>query len=68
MDHMNEQEFEALLLDIFDDLSDDDTFRDELENNRAESFEDAGVLTMNKGVSVTLWNGQKFYLTVQQAQ
>ena len=34
----------------------------------ARSFSDAGVLTMNKGVVLTLQSGQKFQLTIVDAR
>ena len=68
MDEMNEEDFEQLLLEVFGELSDNDNFRDELENNRTRTFEDAGLLTMDKGVVVTLHNGKQFQLTIKQSR
>jgi hypothetical protein len=62
---MELDEFQNLLTDVFDYLSDQDSFRDELENNRIRTFDEAGLLTNDKGILLKLHNGQEFLIRIQ---
>lgn len=65
MKYMETKEFQELLSEVFDYLSDRDVFRDELEDNRTRTFDEAGLLTNDDGLLVKLNNGQEFLIRVQ---
>jgi hypothetical protein len=54
---MSEKKLETKLLDLFDRLLGD-------RGDRAETFEDRGVLTNNRGLVLTLPNRQEFQITI----
>lgn len=56
----SEKKLETKLLDLFDRL-----FAER--GGRAESFEERGVLTNNRGLVLTLPNGQEFQLTIVES-
>jgi hypothetical protein len=59
---LSEEDFEFYLADILADV-DPDIYPD-FDEVDTVSFQDAGVLTMNKGLVVRLPNGQKFQVTI----
>ena len=62
---MTEDEVAYLLLSILD--GDDDAF-EELDVARTSSFDSVGLLTMNKGVVLTLGDGSEYQLTVVRSR
>jgi len=65
---MEEQDFQDVLIDIFDSLSYDDGYYssifDKLMGNNCQSFSNAGLLTCNKGVVINLKDGSHFQITI----
>ena len=70
---MNEKEFENVLLESLS-LTDADPesvgFDSKMEGfiSDLSTFEDAGVMTMNKGLVVRLADGSEFQVTIVQSQ
>ncbi len=65
MEYISTKEFENLLAGVFEYLSDRDSFREELENNRTRTFDEAGLLTNDNGILLKLNNGQEFLIRIQ---
>jgi hypothetical protein len=61
---LTEEQFEEILFNMFNYFSDlhDDYY--ELEGNNVESFKEAGIMTMNSGLVVRLYNGKEYQLTI----
>ncbi len=75
---MHEKVFETLLLDLIDfaaditegdadDLGLDLGIDNDWSNAKVRTFEEAGVLTTDTGLVITLANGDQFYVTIQGA-
>jgi hypothetical protein len=58
---MNEQNFEQQLLEILSEES-------EMEISNAQTFENAGILTCNRGLVVCLASGAEFQVTIVQSR
>lgn len=65
MEYISTKEFENLLAGVFEYLSDRDSFREELENNRTRTFDEAGLLTNDNGILLKLNNGQEFLIRIR---
>ena len=67
---MNERGFEELLHQILDEFADEHPSQelgyadDEYQIARTETFEEAGVLTRNRGLIVGMRDGAEFQVTV----
>ena len=59
---LNERRLETKLVNLFDDLF------SRRSGGWAESFEDAGVLTGNRGVVISVGTGQEFQLTIVESK
>jgi hypothetical protein len=59
---LNERRLETKLVILFDDLF------SRRSGGWAESFEDAGVLTGNRGVVISVGTGQEFQLTIVESK
>ena len=59
---LNERRLESKLVNLFDDLF------SRRSGGWAESFEDAGVLTGNRGVVISVGTGQEFQLTIIESK
>jgi len=59
---LTERSLERKLVDLFDNLF------SRRSGGRAENFEDAGVLTGNRGVVISVGNGQEFQLTIVESK
>jgi hypothetical protein len=59
---LNERSLERKLVNLFD------TLFSRRSGGWAENFEDAGVLTGNRGVVVSVGNGQEFQLTIVESK
>lgn len=60
----SEEQFEEILTNMFSYFSDLHDDYEELECNNTETFKDAEIMTMNKGLVVRLYNGKEFQLTI----
>lgn len=65
---MNEIELENELIALLDYAGVDDTISESLEGNSQISFEDAGVLTHNRGFIMKLQDGSEFHITIYQSK
>jgi len=65
---MSEEEFANIVKNMFDEFYECDYNFPELENNRARTFDDVGMLTYNKGVVVDLFHGSQFQLTIVRSR
>jgi hypothetical protein len=63
---LTEREFQDNLQDALYELAEERPW-DELAVDSIDTFEQAGVLTLNKGLVVRLNNGQCFQLTIVEA-
>jgi hypothetical protein len=69
---MNERKFERTLQEVLEAVaassSQDRIAGEELSDAGISTFEDAGVLTNNRGLVVRLQNGAEFQVTIVQSQ
>lgn len=66
---MTEQELQEMLADmIFERKEADDEYELEASFGSVVSFEEAGVMTMNKGLVVRMRDGSEFQLTIVQSR
>lgn len=63
MAQLNEADLEDVLLELFDGGEAHEYLE---QDSTAESFRSAGVLTTDRGVVVTLADGSRFALTIQE--
>lgn len=64
----SEVQLQEVLRELLDELAyDEDMGYPELRDNRTESFAEAGVMTANKALVVTLPTGATYQLTVVQS-
>jgi hypothetical protein len=62
---METTEVQELLLDVILEVQDEDSFP---ELDRAESFEEAGILTTDAGLVLRMRDGSEFQLTIRQSR
>lgn len=62
---MNEREFQDLLQTLIEDDSIECV--DELEGASVATFEEGGILTRNKGLTISLADGSEFQITIVQS-
>ena len=60
---MNERKIESLILDL--EYDDENPLIRKIA--RATSFEDAGILTRNRGVVLRMYDGSEFQITIVQS-
>jgi hypothetical protein len=69
---MNERKMERALLELFEDIASDDELQASLDqpalpNARVKTFEDAGLLTRDRGIVLSLEDGSEFQITIVQS-
>jgi hypothetical protein len=62
---MKEKRFESLLRDLVEYADSDGA---ELNVRSVDTFENAGILTRNRGLVISLVDGSEFQLTIVQSQ
>jgi hypothetical protein len=60
----DEEQFEETLTYMFEHYSDYRSGFEELECNQTNTFKDKGIMTMNNGIVVKLYNGKEFQLYI----
>jgi len=69
---MNERKMERALLELFEDIASDEELQASLDqpalaNAQVKTFEDAGLLTRDRGIVLGLEDGSEFQVTVVQS-
>jgi hypothetical protein len=69
---MNERKMERAFLELFEDIASDDELQASLDqpalaNAQVKTFEDAGLLTRDRGIVLTLEDGSEFQVTIVQS-
>jgi hypothetical protein len=69
---MNEREMERTLLELFEDIASDEELQTSLDhpgmaNAQVKTFEDAGLLTRDRGIVLSLEDGSEFQITIVQS-
>lgn len=64
---LSEEELEQLLLELFNGGESEELF-EQLSQGESRSFEESGVLTTNRGLTLRLSNGQEFQLTLVRSR
>jgi len=68
---MNERKMERTLLELFEDIASDEELQASLDqpalaNAQVKTFEDAGLLTRDRGIVLSLEDGSEFQITIVQ--
>jgi len=68
---MNDRKMERTLLELFEDIAGDEDVQADLgqpalANARVRTFEEAGILTRDRGIVLTLEDGSEFEITITQ--
>jgi hypothetical protein len=66
---MNERKMERTLLELFEDIASDEELQASLDhpglaNAQVKTFEDAGLLTRDRGIVLSLEDGSEFQITI----
>ena len=69
---MNEGKMERILLELFEDIASDEELQASLDqpalaNAQVKTFEDAGLLTRDRGIVLSLKDGSEFQITIVQS-
>jgi hypothetical protein len=69
---MNERKMERTLLELFEDIASDEELQatfglQVLANTQVRTFEDAGLLTRDLGIVLSLEDGSEFQITIVQS-
>jgi hypothetical protein len=69
---MNERKMERTLLELFEDIASDEELQASLDhpalaNAQVKTFEDAGLLTRDRGIVLSLEEGSEFQITIVQS-
>ena len=69
---MNDRKMERALLELFGDIASDDELQASLDqpalaNAQVKTFEDASLLTPDRGIVLSLEDGSEFQITIVQS-
>jgi hypothetical protein len=69
---MNERKMERALLEMFEDIATDEELQASLDqpalaDAQVKTFEDAGLLTRDRGIVLSLKDGSEFQITIVQS-